>query len=329
MSKRFDNRRILYILAGLTAILAITILVKVPKEKATIKDKLVEIDTARVNKIIFYPRVSESKPFEFDRKKGTWTIQQGNVVAFPEKGATENILAAIMDIRPTSLEAVDKSKWKDFNLTDSLAIRVKLIDGKGKTMADLMIGRFSYSQPKNPYAGMNGGNVQGTSYVRLYNERKVYGVDGFLSLSFSGKFDDYRDKTFIKLKREDVTRVSFTLAADSSFVLNRKDSVWYAGDHAADSLAVANYLNSLRYLNGQDIRDNFKPGTNPLCQLSVEGNNLLNISVKCYRGETADDYILNSSLNPDVWFASKKDGIFDKIFKSEKYFLTKSLKKTK
>jgi hypothetical protein len=327
MSKRFDNKRILYILAGLIIILAVTILVKVPKESATIKEKLFEIDTTRVNKILLSPRMDEGAPFEFIKRKGSWVIQQGNIVAAPEKDVVQNILLEILNLKPKSLEAVDKSKWKEFSLTDSLAIRVNFLDEKGKSMADLMIGRFTYSQTNNPYAGPDANGVQGTSFVRLSNDKKVYGVDGFLSLSFSGKFNDYRDKSFLKLKKEDITKISFKLPPDSSFVLSKKDSVWYAKDHVTDSLAVANYLNGLRYLNGQNFRDNFKPEVNPVYELSIEGDNLLNVYVKCYKGENDNEYVLNSSLNPDVYFSSKKDGIFEKLFKSEKYFLTKSSNK--
>ena len=112
-------------------------------------------------------------------------------------------------------------------------------------------------------------------------------------------------------------KISFTFPSDSSFVLTRKDSVWFAGNHTADSLAVADYLNSLSYLNGQDFADNFKPANDPQFEISIEGNNLLNISVKCYKTDKENEYILYSSLNPDVYFTSRKDGIFEKIFKSE------------
>jgi hypothetical protein len=219
---------------------------------------------------------------------------------------------------------VDKSRWSDYNLTDSLATRVQLMNEKGKTLVDLMIGKFTYNPVNDPYARANPNNIQGTSFVRLYNEKKVYGVDGFLSFSFSGKFDDYRDKSFLKLKKEDVIKISFVMPADSSFILKKKDSVWHAGDRVCDSLAIANYLNAISYLNGQDFRDNFKPIVNPLCDLLIEGNNLLNLSVKCYRGEGENEYIISSSLNPDVYFSSKKDGLFEKLFKPEKYFLSKS-----
>jgi hypothetical protein len=324
MSKRFDNKRILYILAGLIVILALTILVKLPREKATIKEILVEIDTAKVDRIIIFPKISEGSQFEFNRRNGYWIIQQDNIIAVPEKDAVKQILMDILTIKPKSLEAVDKSKWKDFNLTDSLATRVKFLDGKGKNLGDLMIGRFTYSQAGNPYANPNANGIEGISYVRLYDDNKVYGVDGFLSLSFSGKFNDYRDKSFLKLKKDDVTKISLKLPADSSFMLNKKDSVWHIGGNITDSLAVASYLNGLAYLNGQDFRDNFKPVLNPVYELTIEGNNLMNISVKCYKEENDNEYILSSSLNPDVYFTSRKDGIFGKLFKPEKYFLKKS-----
>jgi hypothetical protein len=327
MSKRFDNKRILYILAGLIVILALTILVKVPGEKATIKEKLVEIDTARVNKIIIFPKINEGSHFEFIRRNGSWIIQQDNIIAVPEKDAVRGILMEVSSIRPKSLEAVDKSKWKDFNLTDSLATRVKFFDEKGKVLGDLMIGKFTYNRTGNPYADPNSGGIEGISFVRLHDDDKVYGLDGFLSLSFSGKFNDYRDKSFLKLNKDDVTRIILKLPADSSFILSKMDSIWHDGSHIADSLSVASYLNGLTFLNGQDFRDNFKPVSNPEYELTIEGNNLTNISVKCYKGDNDNEYFLNSSLNPDFYFSSKKDGIFDKVFKSEKYFLMKSSKK--
>jgi hypothetical protein len=328
MSKRFDNKRILYILAGLIVLLALTVMVKVPRERASIRSKLVEIDTARVNKIILTPRMNEGASFEFIKKSGRWIIQQGNIVAAPEKDVVQNILMEVQDIKPKSLEAVDRAKWKDFSVTDSLAIRVQFLDEKEKKLADLMIGRFDYSQANNQYVRSNPNGIQGTSYVRLSNEKKVYGVDGFLSLSFSGKFNDYRDRSFLSVSKNDVIKISFMLPSDSSFILSKKDSVWYAGSTITDSLATADYLNGLRYINGEEFRDNFKPAGNPVCELSVEGNNLLSISVKCYNGDKENEYILNSSLNPDAYFVSRKDGIFDKLFKSERYFITKSTKKS-
>jgi len=53
----------------------------------------------------------------------------------------------------------------------------------------------------------------------------------------------------------------------------------------------------------------------------IEGNNLLNITVKCFKGEADGEYILNSSLNPEVYFTSRRDGIFEQVFKPLSYFI--------
>lgn len=324
MSKRFDNKRNLYILAVLIVCLGLTILIKLPRERATIKERLVELDTSAVNRIIIYPRLNEGAGFEFIRKNGTWILQNDNLTAVPERDAVRNMLMEIQDIKPKSLEATDKTQWKDFNLTDSLAIRIKLLDNKEKSLADLMIGKFTYNQGGNQYANPYGNGIQGISYVRLTGDKKVYGVEGFLALTFSGKFNDYRDKSFIRLNKENIVKITLTMPYDSSFVLARKDSVWFAGNQQADSLAVAEYLNSISYMNGQEFADNFKPTNDPQFKLTIEGNNLLNLSIKCYKTDKENEYILTSGLNPDVFFTSRNDGIFEKLFKPERNFLIKT-----
>jgi hypothetical protein len=323
MSNRFDNKKLLSILGVLIIILLLTFILKVPKEKATLKGSLVELDTSDVSKIVIIPKISAGDPFEFVKENNKWTVRQGNIVSKPAEGAIQNILNEILSIKPQSLAAVDKSKWKEFELTDSLATKVKILNIKGKELADVLIGKFSYRQVANPYGYSGGDNIEGTSYVRVNNEKEIYAVEGFLAFSFNGKFSDWRDKTFIRCKTEDIIKITFTFPGDSSYLLIKKDSGWLAGDMLADSINVSNYLNELKYINGQDFKDDFRPASNPEYQMIVEGNNLLSFSVKCFSAEGTDDYILNSSLNPDVCFASKKNGIFSQVFKPEKYFFKK------
>jgi hypothetical protein len=328
MNRRFNNRKLLYILAVLGAILLVTFLIKIPREKATLRQRLTAFDTTSVNKIIIYPRITEGEPFEFIKNNGKWTIQQKGVVAEPQAGAVQNIFYEVLNIKPASLASVDKSKWKEFNLTDSLGIRLKFLNKNENVVSDVMIGKFTYKPSSNPYAGSRANNVEGTSFVRLYDEDEVYSVDGFLSLSFTGKFNDYRNKSFLRLKKEDVTKISFSFPSDSSFVLTKKDSTWYLGNKITDSLNTEKFLGSLSQLNGQEIANNYKPGIAPVYQIHIEGNNLLDLSVKCYRGVNYEDYILNSSLNPEVYFVSKRTGIFNQLFKPQSYFNRKESKKS-
>jgi hypothetical protein len=326
MSKKFDNKRLLYLLAGLAAILFLTIVIKIPKEKATIKNKIVEFDTLEVSKIVLYPRITTGSAIEFTRNNNKWTVQQGAIISAAQEGAIQDMFREVLNIKPQSLAANNKSKWKEFELTDSLATRVKFLNKKGKILADVMIGKFSYKQVNNQYGGYGGNNIQGTSFVRLYGENEIYSIDGFISFLFSRNFDDWRDKTFIHSNKNDIMNISFTYPSDSSYKIVKKDSVWYAGNLKADSLNVANFLNTLGNLNGQYFKENYKPGSSPACQLLIEGNNFLSFSVNCYKGDNNDEYILNSSLNPDVFFTSKKNGIFDQLFKPQSYFLKKGKK---
>ena len=320
MSKRFDNKRLFIVLAVLLSILLLTVIVKIPKERSTLKSTLVEFDTAVVDRIIITPRLSAGKPFEFVRENNKWSVRQDNIVSAPQKGAVGGILTEIMALKPQSLAAVGEPRFEEYELTDSLATRVKFLNKKGKDLAEIMIGKFSYKQISNPYAQYGGNNIEGTTYVRLSGEEQIFAVDGFLAFTFSGGFNDWRDKSFLSCKKEDVKKITFTLPADSSYVLAMKDSLWFAGVQPADSAKTAGYLNSFSMMEGQDFRDEYKPVSSPDYQMVIEGNNMLNITVKCYKGETGDEYILNSSLNPDVYFISRREGIFDDLFKPMTYF---------
>lgn len=323
MSKRFDNKILFYILGILVVILLITFVLKVPGEKATLRSNLVSFDTLAVGKIDIIPKSSVGKPFELVKENNRWSVKQGNIISKPTDGAVQNIFNEILSLKPQSLAAVNESNWKEFDLTDSLATRIKFLNNKGKVLADILLGKFSYKQVTNPYGYSGGNNIEGTSYVRLSGQKEIYAVDGFLAIAINGKFSDWRDKSLIRCRKEDVLTVKFIFPGDSSYTLTKKDSGWFVDDKQADSTTVSNYLNSLGYINGQDFADDFRPVLNPDYQIIIEGNNLLNSSVKCYRGGTEEDYVLGSNLSPDVYFTSKRNGIFDQIVKSKKYFLRK------
>ncbi|HOK26901.1 MAG TPA: DUF4340 domain-containing protein [Bacteroidales bacterium] len=319
MSKRFENKTLLYILGVLLLILLITFLVKIPREKSTLETTLVRFDTAQVARIIIKPKSPDGEEFQFVKENGIWKVTQGKISSSPRPSAVSNILSDLLDIRPSGLVAVDRSKWPEYDVTDSLGIRVRAENKKGKALADVVIGKFSYKPVQNPYGGYGGGSIDGVSYVRLYNEDKVYAVDGFLTFSFTGGFDDYRDKTLVHATRSDITKISFTFPADTGFVLEKKDNKWMAAGIPADSTRTSDYLSDISYIDGEKFADDFKPVSSPVYKADIEGNNLLSITIKCYRQEDGK-LIINSSLNPDSYFETNPDGVFGRIFKPLGYF---------
>jgi hypothetical protein len=319
MSNRFNNRNLFLILGGLSVILLITFVVKIPSKRSTIKERLLDIDTSAVARIEITPKAAEGKSFEFIKQDNRWVVKQGDIISEPRNGAVRNIFNEALSIKPQSLAAVDKSMWEEYELTDSLATRIKFLNKKNQKMADLMVGKFVYKQVVNPYS-YGGNDIEGTSFVRLYNDKEIYAVNGFLTFSFGGGFDDWRDKSFIRCNKNDILKISFTYPSDSSYTLIKKDSVWVAGSHPADSLKTQNYLNSIGSVNGEDFMDGYKPVSLPAYMMNIEGNNMLNISVKCYLDQEKDQYVFNSSQNPEIYFASTKSGLYDKLFKPSGYF---------
>ncbi len=285
-----------------------------------IKSKLIDIDTLEINKIILYPKDNKGIPVEFNKKDNKWTVRQGDIISDVQKGAVKSMIGEAANIKPQSLVTKDKSKWNDYELTDSLGTRVKFLSKKGKILADIMIGKVNFKQVNNPNGGYGGNNITGTSFVRLYDGNAIYSSDGFLQFSFNRKFEDWRDKTFIKSDKNSITSIRFIYPADSSFSLNKEELVWHVNGKAADSVNVANYISSLGFLEGENFRNNFKPDLSPVYQIVVGGNNLSDFTIKCYKDEGTNEYVLNSSLNPEVYFTSAKNGLFDKLFKPIDYF---------
>jgi len=321
MSKRFNNKRLLYLLAGLTVILILTILIKIPEEKATFKSNIVDLDTSAVIKIILNNRISAGNAVEFNRNNYNWTVRQGKIVSAIDEGAVQNIFSEVLNIKPQSLAAINQARWKEFDLTDSLATRIKFLNSKGKILADIMIGKLDFKQPDKPDGGFSGNNIKMTSYVRLYSEKEVYAIDGLIPFSFNIKFDDWRDKTFVRYNKSEITNISYLYPADSSYKLIRKDSLWYSGSLKADSLKVGNYLNSITLMRGEEFKDDFTPVSNPVYQMLVQATNSVGFSIKCYAGGSPGEYILNSSLYPEVYFIDRKSVLFNQLFKPQSSFI--------
>ena len=321
MSKRFNNKRLLYLLAGLTVILILTILIKIPEEKATFKSNIVDLDTSAVIKIILNNRISAGNAVEFNRNNYNWTVRQGKIVSAIDEGAVQNIFSEVLNIKPQSLAAINHARWKEFDLTDSLATRIKFLNSKGKILADIMIGKLDFKQPDKPDGGFSGNNIKMTSYVRLYSEKEVYAIDGLIPFSFNIKYDDWRDKTFVRYNKSEITNISYLYPADSSYKLIRKDSLWYSGSLKADSLKVGNYLNSITLMRGEEFKDDFTPVSNPVYQMLVQATNSVGFSIKCYAGGSPGEYILNSSLYPEVYFIDRKSVLFNQLFKPQSSFI--------
>ena len=316
MSKKFNNKYLIIIFGVLILLFIFVKFYRSVKTERTLKTDIVEVDTAKVDKILLYPSSEKGQELTFIREGNSWTVSNGKIKTETEKNDVTNLLSQLLQIKSKRLVSRSKDKWEEYQLTDTSATRIKVFEG-GKEKTDLLIGKFTYQQTRDPY-GRSG--ITGTSYVRLTSEDEVYANDGFLSFTFNQSFNNWRNQSLISLNKADITRLTFRYPGDSSFVVSFTDKKWMLGNLQADSVKVVNFLNTITNKKASTFDDTFTPVGNSQYQLTIEGNNMSNITIDAFSAN-GDAFKINSSMNTKSWFSSDAKGLFKDIFKSKKEFI--------
>ena len=298
------------ILAAIFAVLLVAVvLIEIADSKKgnrTFKADLVEVNADNVTSIELYPKVTAGEKIRLYKENDMWKVESEGQSYSADQSVAGSMISELNQMEPQSVVATDKDRWPQFEVTDSLGTRVKLFNGD-KLLADVIIGKFSFSQPRNM-----------TSYVRLADDKEVYGVDGMIGMSFNRDLKSFRDKTVIKSSSADWTKLTFDYPADSSFVLEKVNDKWTVDGQPADSAAVAQYFNSISTLNEGRYAEN-KPVVAPTHRLNIEGNNMMEpIEITGYKTED-ENFIIESSQNTDSYFNSPE--LVKKVFVSRSKFI--------
>lgn len=321
MASKFNNKILLIVLVILAGLFILTRTIKQKRSSGNLKTDIVKVDSSAVNSILLYPSAEKGAEIMFSRIGKKWRVAKGEITADADKNNIDNMFAELINLKPESVITRNKDKWKDYGVTDSLGTRVVIKEGK-KTVLDLIVGRFDYQQSPSGYGGYGGNYGTGRTYIRLKEETDVYVVKGFLAMSFNQTFKNWRDQIFLKTDRNSINLLTFDYPADSGFVAMKSDSIWIIEGITADSSAMASYLNELSRKSNSAFIDGYSPVIGPDYQLTINGTNMTPVIIKAYRkGE--NEYVMNSSQNPDSYFTSPPTGLFGNIFKPKSQFLKK------
>ncbi|MCU0332451.1 MAG: DUF4340 domain-containing protein [Ignavibacteriaceae bacterium] len=304
------NNKILGIIFGILVLIGLFLFVfDGGKTERTFREVLVDIDTIKVTEILIYPKSQNHKEVKLYKEKEGWrVILPSGVSSKVLNDRINNLFAQLMAIKPKRLAARDESKWNELQV-DSTGSRVKVFEGS-KLALDLVIGRFSFQQPRT----MN-------TFVRLYNDKDVYEVDGFLDMTFNQGANIFRDGTVIKSDYNNWQQLQFIYPADSSFQLVKSGNSWLLNGKLTDSLKTVNYLNRLANLSNNSFVDNVKiePSSIPTYSLNITTSDLKFIEIKGYLDSTSS--IIHSSQNPEAWFDGSS--LSNTIFVGRSSFLSK------
>lgn len=315
MYKKLSLKSLLIIFIVLLAIVLVIFYFDSKKGERSFRANIVEVDTSKITSIIIYPRTGNEGPVEILKKDTHWKINFKDKLLNADNDLVKNMLNTLIELKPKRIAATDKSKWKEFEVNDSLSTRVQLLAGR-KTAADLYIGKFSYQQPKGQMPDYYNRRGTMTTCVRLADEKIVYVVDGFLSMTFNRNINDFRKKTIIRSDNKNWTRLTFTYPADSSFILVKEGDSWMIDGLQADSASVYKYFNTISWLNSQDFVDDRKPlSDEPAFALVIDGDNFTApINIKAFPADTVHEHLITSSLNKGVYFSGSSSQLSEKIF---------------
>ena len=300
-----NNKILLAVLAALLLVFAGVKYFGKRSSPGTFPEQLVEFDSSGVDKILINPKSENGETLEFFLRDGKWRIKKAGIEIPAAEGLVPSLIGEIQNLKPKRLATKDQSKWSEFDVTDSLASRVRVIAGE-ELRADVLVGRISYSQAPQQSFQMGGNQVRGSSYVRVNEKNEVYSVEGFLSISFNRDFASYRNKTFLRLTRDSIESIEFIYPADSGFVLQRIDSNWSLNGLPANSGKVVEYLDKITTKNMSNFKDDFDRGQPPDFRLIFSEKGKGPTTVQGFMVDSAS-WVWNSSYNPESMFEEKSN----------------------
>jgi Domain of unknown function (DUF4340) len=160
----------------------------------------------------------------------TWTVN--GYPAAP--GAAHDLLDAVTDSASQGqLVAQSASSYPELGLDSALARRITVAAGD-KPLLTVLVGKRA--------------DDDASGFVRMPGDADVYQLPGRLAEFADRSLADWRDKAIVQLAPDSVARVEVT-RQKGSYTVQRADHGWTIGGAAADSGAVASWLDQLKALS--------------------------------------------------------------------------------
>lgn len=287
-----------------TALLALYLLTRLfsARPESTFRSELVQVDTSMVDKIELYPKSEDGRIVTLLRNGGQWTVTDGNLTAQAVVDAVNSLLGQLNLLRAKRVVAKSADNWKDYEVDEAGAIRVKAFNGNA-VLTDFMVGRFNFNQQTR----------QATSYLRLSEEDAVYAVDGLLTMTFGQDMNAFRNKQMLKLDGGTEVNGLQLQNGDQTISFRKSGSEWLINDATpADSTAMAAYLGGLRFVAGNTFVDDFQADGTPGETLRITAGTTP-ITISAFAGGI-QDFVIASSQYPGAFFASDSSGIYQRLF---------------
>ncbi len=306
MYRRTDIKILAAVFVLLLAAVIISQLTGTRKSGRTFRSQLVSVEAGDMTAIEIFPRAAEGEKIVLTLEDSVWMAESKGKKYLADPSVANSMIGELNALKPDRVAASGKERWKQYQVTDSLATRVRLLNGNN-LLEEMYIGKFSYSQ-----------DGRMATYLRLAGDNRVYGVDGMIGMTFNRNLNAFRNRKVIQSASSDWVKLTFTYPADSSFILQKVNDKWMAGTMPADSASVAGYIGAITNLTESSFYDEV-PSGNPTHRLIIEGNNQMQpVQITGYL--LADlKTIIESNQNRGNYFDSPE--LVKKVFVGKQSFL--------
>ena len=311
------NSTLLIIFGVLALIVFLFFFYDSKRGERSFRSELFTIDSARVSRFTIYPKNRNGQALVLSGSGSDWKISGGSKSWVADTAIPRRLISSLLRAKPEGVAGTDKPSWKDFGVTDTSSIRVVVEQGKD-VAADFRVGTISYSQGGRNSYGRQGISVK--SHLRVAGDERVYVVDGFLSMAFRDDVAAYRVKQLCRFDRNQVNKLTLIYPGDSSFVLRKQENKWVINGKPVDSVATANYLNSLAYLSNSEFADENEIPVTYSHTLRIEGTNIPAIELQGTANEASRKYFVNSNMNSSAVFGGANSSLFRMVFPSKEKF---------
>ena len=291
--KKLSTKILIILLVVLVAVLVLSRIFRSPGLESNLRKTLVSVDTATVSEVRIQPASTRTSEIKLVKEGKNWMVVSDKKKSSADVSSVKGILGLLQGLPTQRLASRKKEKWETYNVGDK-GTHVTVYAGS-KKIADLNFG-------KTGFAPGGGGYGSAYTYVRLSDENEVYTVDGFLESQFNRSYQDWRNKAFLRVNRDDIAKLAFTYPADSGFVVSKKDSVWTIGREKADLTKVQNFLNQITSKNLNDFADDFVALPSAPFSLLIEGKNGMLAAVEGWKD--ADKWTMKSTEQNGVYFSA-------------------------
>lgn len=292
--KKINNKVLFIIIIGLAAVFALSRVFRSPKLEGNIRKDLVELDSSKITEIRI--AAPDQTPIIVQRQDGKWMVRRGELTFEADVDRVNSTLLTLKSLRADRMVTRKEEKWADFKV-DTTGIEVSIFAGSDN-VADVWIGKTGFNQGAANQFGQP--SINPFTYVRLNGESEVYVINSFVSVG-SG-LNDWRNKALVRMPVDKIAKIAFTYPADSSYVLEKRDTIWNSGPATVKRQTVSEYLGSIGLKNMTTFSD-IMPTGSPLMSVEFSTPSGTACKVDAWKDETG--WIVTSTVQPGVYFTTQ------------------------